>query len=252
MCAECSEQELSQPLMPLHRRSFLRASAAISATTFLGAGALSGIAHADALTKAQRDKLSPDDILSLMKEGNKRFYSGEPENRDVLAQQRASAKGQYPAAVLLTCIDSRAPAETILDLGIGDVFNSRVAGNVENPDILGSMEFACKLAGAKVVLVMGHTACGAIKGAIDNAELGNLTGLLAKIKPAVAATSYTGERTSKNDAFVDAVARKNVEITMTAIRKDSPVLAAMESGGAIKIAGAMYNLETGVVDFFAA
>jgi len=251
MCAECSEQELSQPLGPLHRRSFLKASAAITATTFLGAGALSGIAHADALTKAQRDKLSPDDILSLMKEGNKRFYSGKREDRDVLAQQRASAKGQYPAAVLLTCIDSRAPAETILDLGIGDVFNSRVAGNVENPDILGSMEFACKLAGAKVVLVMGHTACGAIKGAIDNAELGNLTGLLAKIKPAVAATSYAGERTSKNYAFVDAVARKNVEITMANIRKDSPVLAAMESGGAIKIAGAMYGLETGVVDFFA-
>ena len=252
MCAVCSEQELSQPLTPLHRRRFLKASAAIAATAFLGAGALSGIARADALTKAQRDKLSPDDILALMKKGNKRFYSGKREDRDVLAQQRASAKGQYPAAVLLTCIDSRAPAEMILDLGIGDVFNSRVAGNVENPDILGSMEFACKLAGAKVVLVMGHTACGAIKGAIDNAELGNLTGLLAKIKPAVAATSYTGERTSKNDAFVDAVARKNVEITMTAIRKDSPVLAAMESGGAIKIAGAMYNLETGVVDFFAA
>jgi carbonic anhydrase len=251
MCAECSEQELSQPLKPLHRRSFLKASAAITATTFLGAGALSGIAHADALTKAQRDKLSPDDILALMKKGNKRFYSGKREDRDVLAQQRASAKGQYPAAVLLTCIDSRASAETILDLRIGDVFNSRVAGNVENPDILGSMEFACKLAGAKVVLVMGHTACGAIKGAIDNAELGNLTGLLAKIKPAVAATSYAGERTSKNDAFVDAVARKNVEITMTDIRKDSPVLAAMESSGAIKIAGAMYNLETGVVDFFA-
>jgi carbonic anhydrase len=252
MCAECSEQELSQPLNPIHRRSFLKASAAITATTFLGAGAFSGIAHADALTKAQRDKLSPDDILALMKKGNKRFYSGKREGRDVLAQQRASAKGQYPAAVLLTCIDSRASAETILDLRIGDVFNSRVAGNVENPDILGSMEFACKLAGAKVVLVMGHTACGAIKGAIDNAELGNLTGLLAKIKPAVAATSYAGERTSKNDAFVDAVARKNVEITMAEIRKNSPVLAAMESGGAIKIAGAMYNLETGVVDFFAA
>ena len=126
MCAECSEKELSQALSPLHRRSFLRASAAITATTFLGAGALSGIAHADALTKAQRDKLSPDGILALMKEGNKRFYSGEPENRDVLAQQRASAKGQYPAAVLLTCIDSRAPAETILDLGIGWWGDSRI------------------------------------------------------------------------------------------------------------------------------
>jgi len=251
MCTECLEQEDRQPNNPFPRRSFLKASAAMTAMAFVGAGAFSGAAHADALTKAQRDKLSPDEVLALMKKGNKRFYSGKREDRNVLAAQRATAKGQSPAAVLLTCIDSRAPAETILDLRIGDVFNARVAGNVENPDILGSMEFACKLAGAKVVLVMGHTACGAIKGAIDNAELGNLTGLLAKIKPAITATTYTGERTSKNYAFVDAVARKNVEITMADIRKDSPVLAKMESKGAIKIAGAMYDLETGVMDFFA-
>src|SRR6185437_6466362 len=166
-----------------------------------------------------------DGILALMKAGNRRFYTGQREDRNFLAQQRASAKGQYPAAVLLSCIDSRAPAETIMDLGIGDIFNSRIAGNVENPDILGSMEFACKLTGAKVVLVMGHTACGAIKGAIDNAELGNLTGLLARIKPAVEATTSTGERSAKNYAFVDAVARKNVELTVADIRKDSPVLA---------------------------
>ncbi|SEB99949.1 carbonic anhydrase [Rhizobiales bacterium GAS188] len=235
-----------------HRRSFLKAAGTITAMSFVGAGTLSSIAYADALTKAQRDRLTPDDIMALMKKGNKRFYSGKRENHNFLAQQRASAKGQYPAAVLLSCIDSRAPAETIMDLGIGDIFNSRVAGNVENSDILGSMEFACKLAGAKVVLVLGHTGCGAIKGAIDNAELGNLTSLLAKIKPAVAATTYTGERTSKNYAFVDAVARKNVEITVADIRKGSQVLAEMESNGAIKIAGAMYNLETGVVDFFAA
>src|SRR6202011_4361662 len=133
---------------------------------------------------------------------------------------------------------SRAPAETILDLRIGDIFNSRVAGNVENSDILGSMEFACKLAGAKVVLVMGHTACGAIKGAIDNAELGNLTGLLAKIKPAVMAATYTGERSAKNYAFVDAVARKNVEMTVANIRKDSPVPAALGIKGTIKTNGA--------------
>jgi carbonic anhydrase len=247
----CAKQETGQPLDCLHRRSFLKASGTITAMALVGTGALSGIAYADALSKAQRDKLSPDDILALMKKGNKRFYTGERQEQNYLAQQRASAKGQYPAAVLLTCIDSRAPAETILDLRIGDIFNSRVAGNVENSDILGSMEFACKLAGSKVVLVMGHTGCGAIKGAIDNAELGNLTGLLAKIKPAVAATTYTGERTSKNYAFVDAVGRKNVEITVANIRRDSPVLAAMESSGAIKIAGAMYNLETGVVDFFA-
>jgi carbonic anhydrase len=239
------------PLDHPPRRNFLRASGTITAMGFVGTGTLSSIAYADSLTAAQRDKLTPDDILALMKKGNMRFYTGKLKERNLLAQQRAGATGQHPAAILLSCIDSRAPAETIMDLGIGDIFNSRVAGNVESPDILGSMEFACKLAGAKVVLVMGHTACGAIKGAIDNAELGNLTGLLAKIKPAVASTTYAGEKTSKNNAFVDAVARTNVELTMSNIRKDSPVLAELESKGTIKIAGAMYNLETGVVDFFA-
>ncbi|MGH6727977.1 MAG: carbonic anhydrase family protein [Pseudolabrys sp.] len=247
----CTEQKTGDSVDRLHRRTFLKTSGAITAMTLMGTGALSSIAYADALTKAQRAKMSPNDILALMKKGNKRFYKSRRQDHNFLAQQRATAKGQYPAAVLLTCIDSRAPAETIMDLGIGDIFNSRVAGNIENPDILGSMEFACKITGAKVVLVMGHTACGAIKGAIDNAELGNLTGLLAKIKPAVEATAYTGERTSKNYAFVDAVARKNVELTVANIRKGSPVLAEMESSGAIKIAGAMYNLQTGVVDFFA-
>src|SRR4029079_20190 len=143
--------------------------------------------------------------------GNTRFKNGRRADHNYLAQQRATAKGQYPSAVLLTCIDSRAPAEVIMDLGIGDIFNCRVAGNVRNADILGSMEFACKLAGAKVILVMGHTACGAIKGAIDNAELGNLTGLLGKIKPSVQATTSSGERSANDEAFVDAVAKKNVE-----------------------------------------
>ena len=135
-------------------------------------------------------------------------------------------------------------------MGIGDVFNARVAGNIENADILGSMEFACKLAGAKVVLVMGHTACGAIKGAIDNAQLGNLTGLLAKIKPAVEATVYAGERTSKNYAFVDAVARKNVELTMARILAGSSVLKDLQTSHDVLLMGAMYNLETAAVDFF--
>jgi len=233
------------------RRSFLSTCCAAAAVTLVATGSLVSTAHAAALTKAQREKLTPDQILELMKKGNKRFYSGQREDYNFLAQQRATAAGQYPAAVLLSCIDSRAPAETIMDLRIGDIFNCRIAGNVENPDILGSMEFACKLAGAKVVLVMGHTACGAIKGAIDNAQLGNLTGLLAKIKPAVEATTYAGERTATNYAFVDAVARKNVELTIADIRKDSPVLADLESHGTIKVAGAMYNLKTGVVDFFA-
>ena len=233
------------------RRSVLKLSGSAAAWAMLGTSTVSTAAAAAALTKAQRDAMTPDDILALMRKGNERFRKGKPEARDVLAQQRATAKGQHPAAVLLSCIDSRAPAETIMDLGIGDVFNCRVAGNVVNEDILGSMEFACKLAGAKVVLVMGHTACGAVKGAIDNAELGNLTGLLAKIKPAVQATSYSGERTGENYGFVDTVANKNVQLTIAEIRKRSPVLAELETAKTIKIAGAMYNLETGVVDFFA-
>ena len=231
------------------RRHFLKTTGAVAALGLAGS-LYGGHAGAAALTKAQRDKMTPEDIIEAMKRGNQRFRQGVRKNRNYLNEQRASAAGQYPAAVLLSCIDSRAPAEVIMDLGIGDIFNCRVAGNVENSDILGSMEFACKLAGAKVVLVMGHTACGAIKGAIDNAELGNLTGLLAKIKPAVQATTYAGERSAKNYPFVDAVARKNVELTIADIRKDSPVLAELESKRAIKITGAMYNLETGAVEFF--
>src|SRR6185437_2697941 len=223
---------------------------AATALGLAGDGGFVAAAYADALTHEQRDRMSPEQILDEMKQGNKRFRRGERKQRNYLREQKASAKGQYPAAVLLSCIDSRAPAEVIMDLGIGDIFNCRVAGNVRNADILGSMEFACKLAGAKVVLVMGHTACGAIKGAIDNAELGNLTGLLAKIKPAIEATAYTGERSAKNYAFVDAVARKNVEMNIADIRKESPVLAEMEAKGSIKMTGAMYNLETGAVDFF--
>ena len=248
MPSSCTPDSCSHSLP---RRRFLNTSLAVGASTFVGAAALSDVAYAGSMTKAQRDKLTPDDVLALMKKGNRRFSGGRRNDHNYLAQQRASASGQYPVAVLLSCIDSRAPAETIMDLRIGDIFNSRIAGNVESVDVLGSMEFACKVAGSKLVLVMGHTACGAIKGAIDNAELGNLTALLAKIKPAVAATAYTGERSSKNYAFVDAVARKNVELTLANIRSGSPVLAGMESSGAIKIVGSMYNLQTGGIDFFA-
>jgi carbonic anhydrase len=234
----------------LRRRNFLRVMASATALGTFGSSFLSQSAYADALTQEQRDKMSPNQIIDVMKNGNKRFREGVRRNRNYLNEQKASASGQHPAAVLLSCIDSRAPAEVIMDLGIGDVFNCRVAGNIANTDILGSMEFACKLSGAKVVLVMGHTACGAIKGAIDNAELGNLTELLDKIKPAVEATSYSGERSSKNYSFVDAVARKNVEMTLSNIRKNSTVLAELESKGTIKIMGAMYDLKTAAVEFF--
>ena len=235
----------------LDRRIFLKLTGVAAATTALGAGlaVVSGSAFGVVLSKAQRDALTPDEIIALMKKGNERFRLGKESPHDYLAQQRVSAKGQYPAAVILSCIDSRAPAETIMDLGIGNCFNARVAGNVTNDDIIGSMEFACKVAGAKVAVVMGHTACGAIKGAIDDVRLGNLTGLLAKIRPAVDATDYEGERSAKNYGFVDAVARKNVELAIAGLRRRSTVLAELESSGAIKIVGAMYDLETAVVEF---
>ena len=234
----------------LDRRSFLKFTGVAMATAALGTASSGRTAYAAALSKAQRDRMTPDDIIALMKKGNQRFLLGKESPHDYLAQQRASAEGQYPAAIILSCIDSRAPADTIMDLGIGDCFNARVAGNIANDDILGSMEFACNVAGAKLILVMGHTACGAIKGAIENVQLGNLTGLLAKIRPAVEATQYQGERTASNYGFVDAVARKNIELTIVDIHRRSPVLAELEATGAIRIAGAMYHIDTGRVDFF--
>jgi carbonic anhydrase len=231
------------------RRAFLQASVAVATVAAIG-GSHGSLACAAALTKAQRDQMTAEQIITMMQQGNERFRTGKETPHNYLAQQKASAKGQYPAAVILSCIDSRAPAETVLDLGIGDVFNARVAGNIANDDILGSLEFACKVAGAKVVLVMGHTACGAIKGAIDQVELGNLTGLLAKIRPAVEATRYEGEHSAKNDGFVDAVARTHVELTMANMRGRSPVLTDLEAQGVLKIAGAMYDITTAQVTFF--
>jgi len=201
------------------------------------------------LTKEQRDRMSPAEIIEELKKGNQRFRSARMTSRDYIKEQRSTASGQYPAAVVLGCIDSRVPAEIVFDVGIGDTFNARVAGNVANDDILGSMEFACAVAGAKVVLVLGHTACGAIKGAIDDVVLGNLTGLLARIKPAIPATKFEGDKSSKNPAYVVAVAKTNVELTLDSIRRRSPVLADLEKKGSVKIRGAMYDLATGTAEF---
>ena len=229
----------------LHRRGLLGGSLAAGLAA-LGAGFASKAAAAS-LGKAQRDAMTPDQAIAAMLAGNARFLSGVHKKRDFLAEMRSSAKGQYPAAVVLSCIDSRAPVEVICDLGLGDIFNARVAGNAVNDDMLGSMEFACAAAGAKAVVVMGHTACGAIKGAIDNVVLGNLTLLLARFKSAVDATVYSGDRTSKNPAFVDAVARTHVLQTLTLVRERSPVLAGLESEGKIKIVGSMYDIASGKV-----
>jgi carbonic anhydrase len=235
----------------LSRRGLLKSTLGVAALGAMGGLGLTlpGISFAAAMTQEERDKLTPEQVIELMKQGNERFRTGKMLQHDYLAQKRASAAGQYPAAVILSCIDSRAPAEIILDMGIGDTFNARIAGNIANDDLLGSLEFACAVAGAKVVLVMGHTACGAIKGAIDGAKLGNLTQLLDKIKPAVQATQYAGERSSKNYAFVDAVAATNVRLTIAEIRRRSEVLAGLEKEGKIRIAGSMYHLSGGRVEF---
>src|SRR5499425_2759592 len=233
----------------LGRRNFL--GTAVSACliaprlpAFLQLGAPGGT-----LTKEQRDRMTPAQIIEELKKGNERFRAGKMTSRDYLTEQRASASGQYPAAVILGCIDSRVPAEIIFDVGIGEIFNARIAGNVPNDDLLGSMEFACAVAGAKVVLVFGHTACGAVKGAIDDVEMGNLTGLLARIKPAITATKFDGDKSSKNAAYVDAVARTNVVIALDSIRRRSPILEDLEKKGSLQIAGAMYDLATGKVEF---
>ncbi len=152
---------------------------------------------------------------------------------------------------MLGCVDSRAPGEILFDAGIGDTFNARIAGNVVNDDLLGSMEFACAVSGAKAVVVFGHTACGAVKGAIDDVEMGNLTGLLARIKPAITATKFDGEKSTKNPTYVDAVARTNVVLALDGIRRRSPILSDLENKGTIQIAGAMYDLATGIVEFVA-
>jgi carbonic anhydrase len=201
------------------------------------------------LSKEQRDRMTPSEVLNELKKGNERFRTGNLVPRDYRAQQRASAAGQFPFAVVLGCIDSRAPAEFIFDTGIGDTFNARIAGNIVDDDLLGSLEFACAVEGAKVVLVFGHTACGAIKGAIDDVELGNLTGVLARIKPAISATSYHGDRSSKNAEYVDAVVRTNVRLGIETIRRRSSTLASLEKKGGIQIAGAIYDIRTGTVDF---
>ena len=244
------EQTASTSGLSLNRRSFLTTLGVATAAGLIGLAQGGDLAYADPLSKAQREKMTPDEIIAYVKMGNERFRAGLRKNRDFLREQTNSAKGQHPSAVVLSCVDSRAPAEIILDLGIGDMFNSRVAGNILNEDILGSLEFACAVAGSKVVLVMGHTACGAIMGAIDKVQLGNLTGLLEKIRPAIEATQYEGERTSKNDSFVNAVARKNVELTIAGIRVKSSLLKELETKGSIKIVGAMYDLGTAGVEFF--
>jgi len=206
-----------------------------------------------AQTKETQAAITPKSALEMLKEGNARFVKQHMAERDLSAQIRDTSMGQYPFATVLHCIDSRVSAELIFDQGIGDIFSIRIAGNFVNEDILGSMEFACKLAGTRLILVLGHTSCGAVKGACDHARMGNLTSLIHKIEPAVDAVKQPADQNLRNSAnleFVDAVARKNVEMTIENIRMKSPVLEEMEDFGEIAVVGGMYDIKTGEVTFY--
>ncbi len=201
------------------------------------------------LTAEEQAALSPDDVIKVFKEGNERFVNNDLTTRNHSAQVRKSTNAQYPKAIVLSCVDSRVPVEDVFDRGIGDIFVARVAGNFVNEDILGSMEFACKVSGSKLILVMGHEHCGAVKAAIDDVKLGNITPMLEKIRPAVEVVSYDGERNSKNEDFVHMVCESNVKNTKEEIRMNSPILKEMEDKGEIKIVGAVYDMDTGKVSF---
>jgi carbonic anhydrase len=203
------------------------------------------------MTKSEQDLLTPNQVLQEFKEGNKRFNSGNITQREHSEEiRKVATDGQFPKAMVLSCLDSRVPVEDVFDQGIGDVFVGRVAGNFVNTDLLGSMEFACKVAGAKLILVMGHQHCGAVKGAIDDVHLGNITAMLSNIKPAVEMSkNFEGEKSSKNEAFVKVVAQNNIKNTIAQIRAKSDILKEMETKGEIKIVGAFYTLRTGKLEF---
>ena len=202
------------------------------------------------MTKEQQEKLTPKDVFDDLKAGNERFAKGTLTKRDHSERIRVTATGQYPKAVILSCLDSRVPVEDVFDQGIGDLFVARVAGNFVNVDILGSIEYACKVSGAHLIVVMGHQYCGAIKSTIDNVELGNITEMLSKIKPAVAMSQdFAGEKKSKNDEYVRYVSENNVRHAMQEIRDKSPILKEMEQKGQVRIVGVFYRLTDGLLEY---
>jgi carbonic anhydrase len=202
------------------------------------------------LTAEEQAALTPDEVVTLMQEGNERFLAGRESVTDHRQQVHLAATGQHPMAIVLSCVDSRVPVEDVFDMSIGDIYVARVAGSFENTDILGSMEYATRVTGGKLVVVMGHGSCGAVKSAIDGVELGNITSMLSNIAPAIPMVSYDGDRGSGNHEFVDLVTKQNVRLTIEDIRTRSPVMADMERRGELKIVGAFYDIHTGRVDFF--
>jgi carbonic anhydrase len=249
-------KEETMKLIDTDRRNFMWTAGgsviAAAAGSSIAFSAIRAHAAASAVTQTKETQaaMTPQMALQMLKEGNTRFVQGNMLKRDLMQQVKATAGGQFPFAVFVSCIDSRESMQLIFDQGIGDIFNARVAGNFVNDDILGSLEFTCAAAGARLIVVMGHTECGAIQGACDDIVLGNLTQTLANIKPAVAAVSgYDSNRTSGNKAFVKAVTDKNVVLTVERIRERSPILRDMVDKGQIGLVGAIYDVHTGKVTF---
>ncbi len=202
-------------------------------------------------TKETQSSLTPELALEILKEGNERFVNNIKAHRNLLQQINETSSGQFPFAAILSCIDSRTSAELIFDQGLGDIFSIRIAGNILNEDILGSMEFACKIAGSKLIVVLGHTKCGAIEGACNNIEFGNITALLKKIKPAIEKDTTTlTERNGNNKTFLENVTRNNVFLTVDKIKEQSSILFEMEKSKQIKIIGGLYDIDSGRVSFY--
>ncbi|MEN0019524.1 MAG: carbonic anhydrase family protein [Planctomycetota bacterium] len=232
-------------------RTIAAAGIATSLATLVGCESTANVADgSDVMTAEAQQSLTPDAILAAMKAGNARFVSGNLTERNWQDQAKATASGQFPHSVVLSCLDSRVPPEIIFDQGIGDIFVGRVAGNFENTDMVGSMEFATAAAGSKLIIVMGHTSCGAVIGAIEDVRLGNLTDTLANIRPAIAAAgAVAGQGKSSDASLVARVTELNVQQTVADIQSRSPVLAERVANGQLKVVGAVYDLETGVVTF---
>ncbi len=231
--------------MGISRRQFFYGTAATTAVAFTAQTARANTCTMP--TQARQAALTPQGVVEELMAGNQRFVSGNMVNCDLNAQVLQTAEGQYPIAAVVGCIDSRVPPEMVFDQHIGDIFSARIAGNFVNSDILGSLEFACRVAGAKAIVVLGHSACGAVKGAIDQVELGNLTDMLAKIEPAVQAVGPIADRSSKDSDLVQRVADANVALTVAAITAESAVLADMVAGGELVVVGAMHNVATGEI-----
>lgn len=202
-----------------------------------------------AITAEAQQAMTPDDALAALKDGNARFVAGKMLNCDLMAQVKATATGQAPIAAIVGCIDSRVPPEAVFDQHIGDIFAARVAGNFVNTDIIGSLEFATAVAGSKAIVILAHSSCGAVKGAVDEVKLGNLTAMLEKIEPAIQATPLTGEKSSSNTAYVEAVSTKNAELTVAVLLDRSPVIKELVDAGKVKVVAAKHDVATGEVTF---